>query len=120
MDIEKSMFMIILANFTSAASSRLRSLRLILNIWSRFSKSLTFSKWPRFSLARFSEPVEEEVEVEMSIVDLASRASLRIAGISVLENGSMIIVKIIIVFLIIIMVITMGKCVTLSDQGARK
>ena len=56
----------------------------------------------------------------MSMVDLASSASLRIAGIPVLENGSMIIVKIIIVFLIIIMVITMGKCVALSDQGARK
>ena len=116
------MFMIIVANFTSAASSRLRSLRLVLNIWSPLSKSSAFSKWPRFSLARFSEPVEdkEEVEVEMSIVDLASSASLRIAGISVLENGSMIIVRIIIVFLIIMMVITMGKCVTLSDQGARQ
>ena len=115
------MFMMIVAIFTSAASSRLRSLRLVLNIWSTFSKSLTFSKWPRFSLTRFSELVEdeEEEEVEMSMVDLASSASLRIAGISVLENGSMIIVKIIIVFLIIIMVITMGKCVALSDQGAR-
>ena len=99
------MFMIIVANFTSAASSRLRSLRLVLNIWSTFSKSLTFSKWPRFSLARFSEPVEdkEEVEVEMSMVDLASSASLRIAGIPVLEDGSMIIVKIIIVFLMNVM-----------------
>ena len=114
--------MTIVAIFTSAASSRLRSLKLVLNIWSTFSKSLTSSKWPRFSLARFSEPVEdkEEVEVEMSIVDLASSASLRIAGIPVLENGSMIIVKFIIVFLIIIMVMKVGKCVTLSDQGARK
>ena len=78
--------MTIVAIFTSAASSRLRSLKLVLNIWSTFSKSLTSSKWPRFSLARFSEPVEEELEVEMSIVDLASSASLRIAGIPVLER----------------------------------
>ena len=129
MDIEKSMFMVIVANFTSAASSRLRSLRLVLNIWSTLSKSLTFSKssafskWPRFSLTRFSELVEdeEEEEVEMSMVDLASSASLRITGIPVLVNVSKITIKTFTLFLVTIMrKIMAAKCVSVSPYQIRK
>ena len=129
MDIEKIMFMVIVANFTSAASSRLRSLRLVLNIWSTLSKSLTFSKssafskWPRFSLTRFSELVEDEdeVEVDISMVDLASSASLRITGIPVLVNVSMITMKTFTLFLVTIMrKIMVAKCVSVSPYQIRK
>ena len=129
MDIEKIMFMVIVANFTSAASSRLRSLRLVLNIWSTLSKSLTFSKssafskWPRFSLTRFSELVEdeEEEEVEMSMVDLASSASLRITGIPVLVNVSKITMKTFTPFLVTIMrKIMVATCVSVSPYQIRK
>ena len=73
---------------TSAASFKVRSVKLDLDCSFSSCSKRSFSKAiVRFSLSSEMSAEDEEDEDEMSMVDLASSARLRIAGIPVLVNN---------------------------------